>query len=406
MRRGAPAASWLVGGLLIASGAAAGETLYVEAGLVMPVDGEPIPNGRIVVKDGRIAEVGADVERPAFSRRVDARGLTVSPGFVVPWSAIGLPAPGRRASRPGAGVRVSTSAKAKAVEELRPRSEELAFLLRQGITTLGLQPVSDDSGVRGQLSAVSTQPGSPWPVTLSDQAAVVIDVDAHGPWREKVGEAFAKAVEKADEAEAAAEKRGDAKKEGERGASKDPLVLAVQGKRPVFLILDGGATWTAARDVLPIDRLDATVVEYGRAWELAEAFGDAGLRVVTSPVLVNRPRTRLPVNRAAELERFEVPFAFRLPSDGVRGAALLRDQAIEMVRTGAGREAVMRALTLEGARALGLESTVGAIANGRRADLLFWTGDPLDPLARLVSVRVAGEEILPFPVAAGAEGGP
>ena len=75
-------------GLGLSAEGSAAETLYVHAGTVIPVDGEAIPDGRIIVRDGKVAELGADLERPPFSKLVDARELTITPGFVVPVSAI------------------------------------------------------------------------------------------------------------------------------------------------------------------------------------------------------------------------------------------------------------------------------------------------------------------------------
>ena len=392
--------------LFVAPAALAGETLYIECGLVLPIDGEPIPNGRIVVRGGKIAEVGAAVERPAFSRLIDARHLTVSPGFIVPESRIGLPAPAtppNRSSRGGKKIRIGTKASAKAADELYALHGDYELLLQQGITTLGLLPVATGSGVRGQASAISTKTGNEKAMTVAPEAAVLLDVDAHGPWREAIGGAFEKAeaeiekeAEKKKKAKAGAAKKG---RGGGKDKSKNPLVRVLKKQQPLFLLVDGGATWTAAQDSIPLEKTDATVLEYGRAWEQVEGFKAAGVRVITSPVLLNRPRSRFPVNRAAEYERAGVPFAFRLPSDSPAGAAVLRDQAIEMVRTGCSPEAVMKALTLEPAKALGLGKSHGAIAKGRRADLLFWTAHPLDPLARLEMLLVAGEEIDRLPEA-------
>jgi hypothetical protein len=435
------------------------ETLYIEAGLVVPVDGDPIPGGKIVVSGGKVTDVGKDLERPPFSRRVDARGQTVTPGFVVPMSSIGLPVPPRPDPPPPgseAPVRLSMTPAAKAADELYPRRKEWPLLLAQGITTVGLLPLGDDPGVPGQSAAVSTKPApKAADMTLQAEAALVVNVATHGAWREAVEKAFdeaAKAIEKEaakkdgrapgtarDEGgkrvvtrrpllgaggamaaigrprPAAREKSAPSAKKGEKADGKDekrsddPVQRVLKRQERLLLVPHGPAGWVAANDVLPLEDVDLEVVDSADLYHLAKELKDARARVITWPTIARVERTRYPVNRAAIYEAAGVPYAFALPQDSLRQAARLRDAAIGMARTGCSARRVLEALTLEPARALGLADAVGSIKKGARADLLFWSGDPLDPTSRLLAVHVAGEEVEPLPeatVSDAAGGGP
>ena len=69
--------------LLIAAGASArAQTIAITGGRVLPVSGPAIERGTVLIRDGRIAAVGADVVIPADAQRVDATGKTVTPGLV------------------------------------------------------------------------------------------------------------------------------------------------------------------------------------------------------------------------------------------------------------------------------------------------------------------------------------
>ena len=457
---------------------AGSETLYIEAASVLPIEGAAIPGGRIVVRDGEIAEVGKDVEWPAFSRRIDAGKQWITPGFVVPTTRMGIPRDAPPAVvMPGAGgddgpVRVVIEPSIKGADELAPRSAEMEFLLEQGITAVGLLPSSTLAGIPGQVSVVSTAPGS---APVEAEAAVLIVVATHGGWREAMTGALEKAREKgkASEKKAAAEKKkstddkksgpdvrkpaekppaarfrptarevddaretetlpieGDASppvdassaddkeppkkpaakkpaksagakeagaadakaeargKDGEREA--DPLVRMITKKEPAFVQVGTPAGWVAAQDVLPLDGMDVVLIDGIDLYRLAAEMKTAGVRVITPPALIRIPRTRMPLNRAAEYEAAGVSYAFTLPNDSPRGAARLRDAAIEMVRTGCSRDKVLGALTKVPAAMLGVGDEMGTIEKGRRADLLFWSGDPLDPASRLERVMVAG----------------
>jgi len=62
-----------------------------------------------------------------------------------------------------------------------------------------------------------------------------------------------------------------------------------------------------------------------------------------------------------------------------------------LVREGWTRAEALKAVTLHPARLLGLDSRLGSIEKDKDADLIFLDADPLDPLARVREVMIAGE---------------
>jgi imidazolonepropionase-like amidohydrolase len=74
----------LVSALLAASLAAApaaAQTIAIVGGDVYPASGAPIRGGTVLIQNGRIAAVGANVAVPAGARVIDARGKWVTPGL-------------------------------------------------------------------------------------------------------------------------------------------------------------------------------------------------------------------------------------------------------------------------------------------------------------------------------------
>ncbi len=59
-------------------------------GTVVPVTGPPIPNGTVLVQDGRITAVGTGVTVPAGVERIDVRGKYVYPGLIDAGTGLGL----------------------------------------------------------------------------------------------------------------------------------------------------------------------------------------------------------------------------------------------------------------------------------------------------------------------------
>jgi len=65
------------------------QTIAITGGTVYPVSGPKIERGTVLIKDGKIVAVGANVTVPADAQRVDATGKWVTPGFVFAGSNAG-----------------------------------------------------------------------------------------------------------------------------------------------------------------------------------------------------------------------------------------------------------------------------------------------------------------------------
>src|SRR5437660_12885946 len=58
------------------------QTIAITGGKVYPVSGPPIANGTVLIRDGVIVAVGANVNIPAAAQRIDATGKIVTPGLI------------------------------------------------------------------------------------------------------------------------------------------------------------------------------------------------------------------------------------------------------------------------------------------------------------------------------------
>src|SRR5690606_9965915 len=66
------------------------ETVAIRGARIVPVVGEVIPVGTVVIADGRIQAVGASVTIPAGARIIDGAGLSVYPGMMDAGTSMGL----------------------------------------------------------------------------------------------------------------------------------------------------------------------------------------------------------------------------------------------------------------------------------------------------------------------------
>ena len=66
------------------------QTIAITGGRVFPVSGPAIDNGTVLIRDGKIVEVGATIAIPAGAQRIDATGKWVTPGLVDASTQLGL----------------------------------------------------------------------------------------------------------------------------------------------------------------------------------------------------------------------------------------------------------------------------------------------------------------------------
>lgn len=74
----------------VRSGSAQSEAFAIRGGTVVTVTGATIQKGTVVVRNGLIESVGADVAIPGDARVIDATGMTVYPGLIDAHSAYGI----------------------------------------------------------------------------------------------------------------------------------------------------------------------------------------------------------------------------------------------------------------------------------------------------------------------------
>lgn len=173
----------------------------VKAGLIIPVEGDPIENGIIVIRNGVIDAIGKNVEYPRKARIVDASDSVVIPGLVNPCSLLG--------QHPY--FRSGVHADLKAADEFLLNPEVHDDLLKCGFTTFGIMPPG--KGFPGQAMAMVPKGDTREEWTLNDSAYVFATLTR--PSREK--KSFMQAF---DTAQKEIEKQEKARKDWEEKQKK------------------------------------------------------------------------------------------------------------------------------------------------------------------------------------------
>src|SRR5256714_14004137 len=79
------------------------DTYAITNARIMPVSGATIDRGTVVIRNGLIAAVGANVTAPPDARIIDGTGLTVYPGLIDSYTNLALPEAAASPSPGGGG---------------------------------------------------------------------------------------------------------------------------------------------------------------------------------------------------------------------------------------------------------------------------------------------------------------
>ena len=149
------------------------------------------------------------------------------------------------------------------------------------------------------------------------------------------------------------------------------VVVRIQRAADIVRLL----RWSKQRGV------DVAIVGAAEGWKVAPQLAAAGVPVFVD-ALANLPADfdaiGATMENAARLHAAGVRVSFSQTGDASHNARKIRQLAGNAVANGLPWEAALAGLTSVPAAAAGVAGELGTIAIGQRADLVLWSGDPLD----------------------------
>jgi len=382
-----------------------------------------IADGTVVIRDGRIAAVGAAVPVPAGARVVDAAGAVVTPGLFATGSALGAV----EVDALGSDLTVDNPALGAAFDlqyGLDPESILLPVARLGGITRAVVLPQSyadggGDEDEGDQLTAGGGQDG-PRSHGLFAGQAVVIDLSGTPDMvtRAKVGmvapfgRAGASVAGGARGAQIVAMKaaladvrdymrnrqaydRAGMRELALSKADLEALIPVVQGRMPLIAEAHQASDIRAILKLAREEGLKVILQGADEGWMVAEDIARAGVPVLLNP-LDDRPETfesrAATMDNATRLAAAGVTVAFEASDGGSHRVRETRYEAGNAVAHGMPYGAALAAITLNPARIFGVADRTGSLEVGKDGDLVIWTGDPFEPLSQAKAVFIKGVE--------------
>lgn len=383
---------------------------------IVTVTGADIERGTIVIADGKIAAVGANVAVPSGATTVDAKGGTVYPGMMDAGTSMGLSEiPQGAASTVDVSEVGSFNPNAQAIYGLNPHSAHVGVTRVVGITHVASLP----SGgiISGQAAIVNLAGWTQPEMQVVPRAALVINLPRSGFAGRGFGgfgqqgntqdatrlrdrqldslrqilrdaEAYGKAIDAA-----AQDKTLPMVK---RDVVLASLIPAIRGQMPVVFTADRVNDIRSAVNFAKEMKLKPVILGGGDAWQIADFLKQNDVPVIVSGVLSMPRREDDPydVNYSSpsKLQRAGVRFAI---SSGDEGAEVRNLPYVAGMASAFGlpKAEALKAVTLYPAQIMGVADKFGSIEVGKVANLVVTDGDLLEAKTNTTYLFIDGRPV-------------
>jgi imidazolonepropionase-like amidohydrolase len=371
----------------------AGASVAITGGRLVPITGEPVEPGTLLVRDGKIAAIGPDVDVPDGTPVVDVSGSWVLPGFVEAHGHVGV----HEEAEGWAGSDTNemtdpVTAHVRALDAINPADLGFKDAIGGGVLAVNVNPGSGNP-IGGQTVAIKC-----WGRTVDEmllrQPSGLKSALGENPKR-VYGEqkktpstrlgvaavirgAFVDAANYLQKIEAEQRKPADERKPVDRDLKLEALGMVLRREIP----------WRQhchrADDIATAMRIAQEfgyelVIDHGtEAHLLADIIAAKNIPVIIGPLFTSRSKVELRNRSLAnpgKLAAAGVTIAITTDHPVVPINFLVH-QASLAVKHGLDRDTALRSLTINPARIVGVDDRLGSLEVGKDADFAVWSGDP------------------------------
>ena len=385
---------------------------------IFTLAGSPIEDGTLVIRDGKIAALGANVEVPAGAQVIDAKGLQIYPGLFDPITQMGM----SEISAVNATVDTTETGAYNpdvvAATAIFPSSEHIPVTRASGITEVLAVPDSGgfDSGgsrgvIGGQASAIHLAGWTINEMTIKRSVAMVISwpqmetrsfdfatfsiknkpfSEAKQDYDKQINE-LADYLDRARHYAQAMGHGGPA--DYQRDLKLEALAPVVRGQLPVLVFADRARDIRNAVEFCDKQKLKMILAGGEQAYRVKDLLRSKGIPVILRPTLTlpaeeDDAYDRL-LSQPAELAAAGVKIAFGSFDNSF--ARRLGQQAANAVAYGLPYDEALKAVTVYPAEIFGVSDQVGTLETGKVANIIVTNGDPLELTTEVKYLFIKGQ---------------
>ena len=393
------------------------QSYAIKGGKVYTLAGAPIENGIVVIRDGKIVAVGANVAIPAEAQIIDATGLEVYPGMFDAVTQIGLAEISQVSATMDVTELGSYNPELVAATAVNPASAYIPVTRANGITEViaapGTAGFDSQSGgiVTGQASAFNLAGWTMNDMQLNRSVAMVVNWPSiqtrtfdfatfsikEKPYTDAKKE-YDKSVNELSDWLDRARHYAQAKEKGspalyERDLKLESLVPVVEGKLPVLVVADDQRDIRNAVEFCTKQNLKMILGGGAEAWKVKDLLKEKKIPVILGPTerIPDKEDTPYdkPMTQPSELFAAGIPFAFS--SFGTSFSRRLPQYAGASVAYGLSHDEALKAVMLNAAQIFGLSDQLGTLETGKLANVIVTNGDPLELQTQVKFLFIKGQ---------------
>lgn len=360
--------------------------LAIKNATIVTGTGEILEHGTILLEEGTIKAVGHGIEIPSDAEVWDVSGKWISPGLIDVHTHLGISEEG--IGREGADYNETSSPVTphlRALDGINPLERGFQDALRAGVTTVQVMPGS--ANVIGGEMVVMKCYGTIVDKMLLRSPSGMKAAFGENPKRVHGGkdkvmtrmaiaglfrEQFVKAQHYLDSLQ-----RG---KDTARDLGMENLVKVLERQIPLRAHAHRADDIVTALRLAKEFDIDITIEHCTEGHRIADYLAECGVRVSVGPTMSTRSKVELADkgwHTLLALAKAGVPFSITTDHPVV-GIGYLMTSVAHAVSAGLDERTAWSAVTLNAAKHLGVERQVGSLEPGKHADLVCWSGNPLD----------------------------
>lgn len=395
--------------VLAGAGTAGAQTYAIRGGTIHTLAGQTFV-GTVLVRDGRIVDVGPNVQAPPGAEVVDATGKHVYPGMFDAVSGLGLTEVGAVDVTNDSEEQGDFKPHLQTATAIHPATEHIPVARANGITHTMAAP--GGGIIAGQASLVGLDGWTVEEMDIDPGAAMVINYPslsaragfggggfggaAPRPWSE-VEKQYRERVAQLDGWMEGGRHyaRATAAGQAPRDLALEAMAKVVNREMPVLIEANGERDIKNAVEWAQRQNIRFVLTGGREAWKIAAWLAEKNVPLILGPTQTmpsgSDPSYDEAYANAGKLHAAGVKIAFGTFNSS--DSRTLPYEAAMAVPFGLPREAALEAVMKNGAEMLGLGDRMGTIEAGKIANLIVTDGDPLEIQTQILDLFILGRQV-------------